>query len=339
MNQHNIELIANKLFKENKGILAADESNQKLRNTFEKLNIDFTYNNRRDYRELLLNTKCISENISGVILFDETIKQKTKAGQLFTDLLNKEKVLIGIKVDEGTLEFKKDSKELVTDGINDLDNRCREYNRLGATFTKWRAAFPISNTTPTDQCIDINVNLLSEFAKISQANYLVPIVEPDVLMEGSHTIDDCFNITLDIQKKLFIKLIEKDVNLKATILKCNMILPSNDGRNSASSNEIAQKTLDCLSISIPSQLPGIVLLSGGQSDIDSTKNLNQISKLNKKNNNITYSYGRALKNSALKKWGGKKENYKLAQKIFNHRVKMNNLAVRGKWNEKKETEF
>ena len=330
MSTHNIEEVASYIVSEGKGILAADESNPTCGKRFDSIGVESTEDNRRDYREMLFRSSGMKGNIGGVILFDETIRQKAKDGTLLTDIISDQGALSGIKVDKG-LQPIGESEETVTVGLEGLNERLKEYFAMGAKFTKWRAVIKIGEGMPTDECIDSNMKALADYAKLVQDNGMVPIVEPEVLMDGSHSIEDCFNATDRSLKSLFAHLEANNVNIKATLLKPNMVLSGSTASTQANIQEVAQRTLDCLKANVPSELPGITFLSGGQSDIDATAHLDAMNKIGGFSWKLSFSYGRALQAPALKAWGGKAENAFISQDALSHRAKMNKLASLGEW--------
>ena len=330
MSTHNIEEVASYIVSEGKGILAADESNPTCGKRFDSIGVESTEDNRRDYREMLFRSSGMKGNIGGVILFDETIRQKAKDGTLLTDIISDQGALSGIKVDKG-LQPIGESEETVTVGLDGLDERLKEYFAMGAKFAKWRAVIKIGEGMPTDECIDSNMKALADYAKLVQDNGMVPIVEPEVLMDGSHSIEDCFDATDRSLKSLFAHLKANNVNIKATLLKPNMVLSGSTASTQASIHEVAQRTLDCLKANVPSELPGITFLSGGQSDIDATAHLDAMNKIGGFSWKLSFSYGRALQAPALKAWGGKAENAFISQDALSHRAKMNKLASLGEW--------
>jgi fructose-bisphosphate aldolase class I len=269
-------------------------------------------------------------NIGGVILFDETIRQDAKDGTPLVDIISNQGALPGIKVDKG-LQPIGDTEETVTIGLDGLDERLKEYASMGAKFTKWRAVIKIGNNMPTDECIDANMKALADYAKLVQDNGMVPMVEPEVLMDGSHSIDDCYSATDRSLKSLFRHLEECGVNIKGTILKPNMVTSGSTASEQAGIEEVAKKTLDCLMANVPSDLPGITFLSGGQSDILATAHLDAMNKIGGFSWKVSFSYGRALQAAALKAWMGKPENMFISQDALSHRAKMNKLASLGEW--------
>ena len=333
---NSIEEIATFIVKDGKGILAADESNPTCGKRFDSIGVESTEENRRDYREMLFRSKGMKGNIGGVILFDETLRQSAKDGSLLRDLILNQGALPGIKVDKGLQPIDDCSGETVTIGLDGLDERLKEYSSMGAKFTKWRAVINIGNGIPTDKCIDVNMQALGEYAKCAQDNGMVPIVEPEVLMDGEHSIEDCFSATDRSLKSLFEHLEKYSVNIKATLLKPNMVTSGKESTEQAGIEEVAKKTLDCLVKNVPQDLPGITFLSGGQSDILATAHLDAMNKIGGFSWKLSFSYGRALQAAALKAWGGKQENVFISQDELSHRAEMNKLASLGQWNEKLE---
>ena len=332
MSLNSLEEIASYIVSDGKGILAADESNPTCTKRFNTIGVESTEESRRDYREMLFTSGALQDNIGGVILFDETIRQHAKDGTSLVEIINSHGALPGIKVDKG-LQPIGESEETVTVGLDGLDERLKEYFELGAKFTKWRAVIKIGNNMPTDHCIDANMKALADYAKIVQDNGMVPMVEPEVLMEGSHSIDDCFEVTDRSLKSLFHHLNKNEVNIKGTILKPNMVTAGATCSHQASINEVAQRTLDCLKANVPSELPAITFLSGGQSELLATAHLDAMNKIGGFNWKLSFSYGRALQAPTLKAWMGKPENVFIAQDALSHRAKMNKLAALGQWNE------
>jgi fructose-bisphosphate aldolase class I len=337
MSLNSLEEIASYIVSEGKGILAADESNPTCGKRFDSIGVESNEDNRRDYREMLFRSNGMKGNIGGVILFDETIRQKAKDGTPLIDIISDQGALPGIKVDKG-LQHIGDSEETVTVGLDGLDERLKEYVSMGAKFTKWRAVIKIGDGMPSDECINANMKALADYAKLVQDNGMVPMVEPEVLMDGGHSIDDCYSATERSLKSLFKHLIENDVNIKGTILKPNMVTSGSSATKQASIDEVAKMTIDCLLNNVPSSLPGITFLSGGQSDILATAHLNAMNKLDGLIWKVSFSYGRALQASALKAWMGKPENIFISQDALSHRAKMNKLASLGEWDKSLEDE-
>ena len=325
-----LEDIAAYLVSDGKGFLAADESTGTIGKRFDAINTESTEDSRRDYRELLFRAEGMQDNIGGVILFDETLRQNAEDGTPLKDLINSTGALPGIKVDKGISPFN-DSEEVITGGLEDLNERCAEYAALGAKFTKWRAVIKIGNGIPTQECIDANMKALADYAKIVQNNSMVPMVEPEVLMDGDHSVQSCFEATAKCLKTLFSMLNANDVSLKGTILKPNMVVSGTEAPIQASVSEVAELTLKVLKENVPSDLAGIAFLSGGQSDLLATEHLNAMNKLDKLPWPLSFSYGRALQQPALKAWMGQSDNKEAAQKAFSHRALMNKLASKGEW--------
>ena len=331
-----LEDIAAYLVSDGKGFLAADESTGTIGKRFDAINTESTEDSRRDYRELLFRAEGMQNNIGGVILFDETLRQNAEDGTPLKDLINSTGALPGIKVDKGISPFN-DSEEVITGGLEDLNERCAEYAALGAKFTKWRAVIKIGNGIPTQECIDANMKALADYAKIVQNNNMVPMVEPEVLMDGDHSVQSCFEATAKCLKTLFSMLDANDVSLKGTILKPNMVVSGTEAPIQANVSEVAELTLKVLKENVPSDLAGIAFLSGGQSDLLATEHLDAMNKLGKLPWPLSFSYGRALQQPALKAWMGQRDNKEAAQKAFSHRALMNKLASKGEWQNELET--
>ena len=334
----NLEEIAKKMCAKGKGILAADESTGTIAKRFKSINVENNENNRLIFRQTLFSSNAMKNYIGGVILFDETIKQKTTIGPTIPELISKNEAIPGIKVDKGAKPLAGSSEETVTEGLDGLRERLKEYYKLGARFTKWRAVYKIGNKLPSSQSIKSNAHALARYAALVQEANMVPIVEPEVLMDGPHNIDKCYQVTTDVLNECYNELENHKVDLKGTILKPNMIIPGSSSTKKSSSEEIAKKTLDCLIKNVPSDVPGIAFLSGGQSEIEASKNLNEINKINNTNFLITFSYGRGLQASALKAFGNDQNNQNKIQKAFDHRAKMNGLSSKGEWSENLEKE-
>ena len=328
----NLENIAKQMVTPGKGILAADESSGTIKKRFDTINVESTEENRRDYREILFQTKNAMENyISGVILFDETIRQKSKNGPTLVEVISNAGSLPGIKVDTGAKDLAFNSNEKVTEGLDGLRERLIEYCNLGAKFAKWRAVITIESSIPSDLCINANAHALARYAALCQENEIVPIVEPEVLMDGAHTIDRCYEVTKRTLEVVFSELVAHGVNLKGICLKPNMVIDGTLVTDKSSPKTIAEKTISCFKEVVPEDVPGIVFLSGGQSEIEATENLDQMNKIGNLPWNLSFSYGRALQASALQAWSGKVENEETASMAFNHRAEMNSLATLGKW--------
>ena len=310
-----------------KGILAADESNPTCKKRFDSIGVESTEQNRNLYRDMLFTTEGMQDFISGVILYDETIRQSTiKDGIPFPDFLSDLGVIPGIKVDAGAKDLVGMDGEKVTEGLDGLDGRLKEYYSLGARFAKWRAVISIGEIEPTGACISANAHVLARYASVCQQNGIVPIVEPEILMEGSHTIEDSFVVSEEVLQTVFYELYNQNVMLEGIILKPNMVLSGYDCSYQADVEEVAEKTINCLSANVPTEVPGIAFLSGGQSDELATLHLNEMNKY-ETDWNLTFSYGRALQQPALKSWQGKKENTSIAQEEFIKRAEANSLAT------------
>jgi len=327
--------IALKIISSGKGILAADESNGTMTKRLESVNVKSTEGNRLKFRSILFTSKNMMDCIGGVILYDETIRQ-TFEGKTIPEIITETGAIPGIKVDTGAKKLAKSENEKITEGLDGLRERLKNYYNLGARFTKWRAVYTISDQFPSKLAMDTNAHALARYSALVQEAGMVPIVEPEVLMDGKHSIEDCFNKTSEVIKKCFDALIFQKIDLKGVILKPNMILPGSNSNKKYSTEEIANLTLKCLMNSVPSEVPGIAFLSGGQTETEATKNLDTINKLNKSKFIMTYSYGRALQQGALKYWSKNTNDVSGTQKIFNHRAKMCSMAALGKWTEQIE---
>ena len=320
-----------KILENGKGILAADESTTTMTKRLESVNVPSTPENRLLFRETLFSSQSMTKCIGGVILYDETIRQKSSKKNQIPELISKMGSVPGIKVDTGAKVLAGSPEEKVTEGLDGLRERLKEYYELGAKFTKWRGVYIISKNYPSRLSIESNAHALARYSALVQECKMVPIVEPEVLMDGEHTANECYDKTSEVIKKCFEELILHKVNLKGIILKPNMILAGNKYKEKISNEEVAKLTLKCLKNSVPSEVPGIAFLSGGQSEIEATENLNLINKHNDTKFILSYSYGRALQQSALKFWSRNIRNVDGTQEIFNHRAKMNTLAAQGKW--------
>ena len=333
-----LEEIAKKMCAKGKGILAADESTGTIAKRFKSINVENTEKNRLIFRQTLFSSQTMKDYIGGVILFDETIKQKTTIGPTIPELILKSDAIPGIKVDKGAKPMAGSLEETVTEGLDGLRDRLKEYYDLGARFTKWRAVYKIGKNFPSSQSIKSNAHALARYAALVQEAKMVPIVEPEVLMDGTHDIDKCYQVTTNVLNECYNELSIHKVNLKGTVLKPNMIIPGSECKKKSTAEEIAKKTLDCLKKNVPSEVPGIAFLSGGQSEIEASKNLNEINKINDTKFLITFSYGRGLQASALKAFGKDQNNKNDIQKAFDHRAKMNGLSSKGEWSENLEKE-
>ena len=326
-----LEKIAKQIVAKGKGILAADESTGTMTKRLSSVNVESTSENRLKFRETLFSAEGMKNHISGVILYDETIKQKTSSGKSIPDLIKSFGSIPGIKVDTGAKKLAGSSEEKITEGLDGLRERLTEYYKLGARFTKWRAVYNISEKYPSELAVKSNAHALARYAALVQEAKMVPIVEPEVLMDGNHDIMKCYEVTSKVLKECYKELKLHNVNLRGTILKPNMILSGNKSKHKNSTTEIAEITLKCLKENVPNEVPGIAFLSGGQTEIEATQNLNEINKINDTNFLISFSYGRALQQSALKNWGKNIKDINITQKIFNHRSKMNGLSTSAKW--------
>jgi len=327
--------IALKILSNGKGILAADESNGTMTKRLDAVNVPSTPENRLLFRETLFLSKRM-DCIGGVILYDETINQTSNSGKKIPALISDTGAVPGIKVDTGAKVLANSSEEKITEGLDGLRERLKKYYHLGARFTKWRGVYKINEKYPSKLAINSNAHALARYSALVQECEMVPIVEPEVLMDGEHSADDCLTKTSEVIQKCFEELIAHKIDLTGIILKPNMILAGNKSKNKISNEEVSSKTLECLKKSVPNEVPGIAFLSGGQSEIEATNNLNLINKNNNTNFIMTYSYGRALQQSALKFWSKDIKNIQGTQNIFNHRAKMNTLAAQGKWSSELE---
>ena len=328
--------IALKILSNGKGILAADESNGTMTKRLDSVNVKSTGENRLLFRETLFSSENMRDCIGGVILYDETINQLSSSGKPIPVLIAESGAVPGIKVDTGAKILANSPEEKITEGLDGLRERLIKYYELGARFTKWRGVYKISEKYPSKLAIYSNAHALARYSAIVQECGMVPIVEPEVLMDGDHSAENCSEKTYLVIKKCFDELIQHKVDLTGIILKPNMILAGNKSNNKISNEEVSSKTLECLKKSVPREVPGIAFLSGGQSEIEATENLNLINKNNDTNFIMTFSYGRALQQSALKFWSKDIKNIKGTQDIFNHRAKMCSLAAKGKWSKELE---
>ena len=327
-----IEKIAKQILAKGKGILAADESTGTMTKRLAGVSIESTPESRLKFRETLFSAEGMKNYIGGVILYDETIKQKTSSGKTIPELIKSFGSVPGIKVDTGAKKLAGSPEEKITEGLDGLRERLVEYYKLGARFTKWRAVYNISENFPSELAIKSNAHTLARYAALVQEAKMVPIVEPEVLMDGEHNIKKCYEVTSVVLKECYKMLKLHRVNLRGTILKPNMILPGNKSKEKSNTEEIAKMTLKCLKENVPTEVPGIAFLSGGQTEIEATENLNEINKMNDTSFAMSFSYGRALQQSALKNWGKNIDDIKKTQEIFNHRSKMNSLSSTSKWN-------
>lgn len=325
---------AQKMVADFKGILAIDESSTTCKKRFDSIGVESSEENRRKYRSLLVSAKGVENYISGYILFDETIRQKDDNGFLFSNILKDKNILVGIKVDTGAKDLAFYNNEKVTEGLDGLRERLKEYKKLNASFTKWRAVIKIDKNQPTDFCIKANTHALARYAALVQESGMVPMVEPEILMDGDHNIDTCYSVSKNVLDSLFIELKNHNVYLPGVILKTNMILSGKDSGVLDDDSLVAKKTIDCFLSSVSKEIPGIMFLSGGQSDYQSTSRLNEINKVYKDLPwKISFSYGRGIQKPVLKQWNGDNSpiNINKSQEILVHRSKMNYLANKGEY--------
>ena len=326
-----LNTVAIKILENGKGILAADESTSTMTKRLDDVGVESTPKNRLLFRETLFSSSSMTECIGGVILYDETIRQETSKKNKIPELISKMGSVPGIKVDTGAKVLAGSPKEKITEGLDGLRDRLTEYYKLGAKFTKWRGVYIIDENFPSKLSIQSNAHALARYSALVQECNMVPIVEPEVLMNGKHSAEDCYKKTSEVIQKCFDELILHKVDLTGIILKPNMILAGDNSNKKISNAEVAKLTLKCLKNSVPTEVPGIAFLSGGQTEFEATENLNLINKFNDTNFTMSYSYGRALQQSALKFWSKNTQNIEGTQKVFNHRAKMNTLAAQGKW--------
>ena len=334
LNLDSLEAVAEAMTAPGKGILAADESTGTIGSRFSQINTESTFESRNAYRDLLFSAEGMENYISGVILYDETLRQSSlKDNLIYPEYLMNKGVVPGIKVDMGAHDLPKSDGEKITSGLDGLDERLKEYRKLGARFAKWRAVINITDDNPSVHCISANAHALARYAALCQSNDIVPIVEPEILMDGTHDIDDSFVVTEEVLHRVFFELYSQGASLEQMVLKPNMVLSGYDANDRASVDEVANATLQCFFRSVPAAVPGIAFLSGGQSDVDATAHLNKMNQILEDNKiwNLTFSYGRALQQPVLKAWQGKEENVEAAQEAFLNRAKLNGLASEGKY--------
>ncbi len=337
MNLEELNRIANKMVAPGKGILAADESTGTIQKRFDKIGVTNTEDNRRDYREMLFRAeKTMREHISGVILFDETIRQKAKDGTPLVKLIEAAGSIPGIKVDKGAKPLAGAPNDTITEGLDGLRERFVEYHKLGARFAKWRGVYEIGQGTPSHDAIHANAHALARYAALAQENGIVPIVEPELLMDGDHSIEACEGVTEWILKEVFQELYYAGVKLEGMILKPNMVVPGKKCAKQNSVDEVAERTVKVLKRCVPGAVPGIAFLSGGQSDEEATAHLSAMNAIGDLPWALTFSYGRALQAAPQAAWSGKPENVAKGQSAFAHRALMNSLAALGKWNQAEE---
>ncbi|PRP90377.1 class I fructose-bisphosphate aldolase [Enhygromyxa salina] len=334
MNQDTLTSTARELVAPAKGILAADESFSTIGKRLASIGVENTEEHRRTYRELLFSTAGVEAFISGVIMFEETLGQRTKEGRLFTEMLTERGIMPGIKVDLGAKPLALHNNELVTSGLDGLRDRLLGYREQGARFAKWRAVITIGDGIPSEACIVANAHALARYAALCQEAEIVPIVEPEVLMDGDHDIDRCDQVTARTLSEVFTALRRHDVLLEGILLKPNMVISGSTCPTQASVDEVAQRTMRCLLRNVPAAVPGIVFLSGGQDDVLATAHLNAMNGLHVDSPwELSFSYGRALQQGALKAWGGKPEQFAAGQKAFYQRAKANSAAASGRWDQ------
>ena len=330
--------IALKIITNGKGILAADESTGTMTKRLEAVNVKSNEENRLNFRKTLFTSESMKNCIGGVILYDETIKQSS-GSKTIPELIAESGAIVGIKVDTGAKSLAGSTDEKITEGLDGLRERLKEYYKLGARFTKWRGVYSISDKYPSKLSIHSNAHALARYAALVQECEMVPIVEPEVLMDGNHSAELCYVKTSEVLKKCFEELILNKIDLTGVILKPNMILDGSSATKKITNREVADLTIKCLKNSVPEEVPGIAFLSGGQTEVEATENLNLINKKNNTNFIMTYSYGRALQQSALRHWSKNIDDISGTQKIFNHRANMCSLAAQGKWSKELETKI
>ena len=336
MSKQELETVAQAMVAKGKGILAADESMGTIKRRFDGIKIDSTEDNRRAYREMLFGTKGLEEAISGVILFDETLRTAASDGTPFPQLLSRKGIMPGIKVDKGPIDIPGFPGEVVTEGLDGLRGRIKEYKDLGAKFAKWRAVITIGEAIPSYTCLQANAHALARYAALCQEGGIVPIVEPEVLLDGNHTIERCQEVTEHALKVTFTELFLQRVHLEGMILKPSMVVSGKANARQAGIDEVAERTIQCLKRIVPAAVPGIAFLSGGQSAVSATEHLNAMNKLGPHPWQVTFSYARALQDPAIKAWKGEAANVAAAQKIFYHRAKMNSAARNGGYTKQSE---
>jgi fructose-bisphosphate aldolase, class I len=337
MSQQALESVAQAMVAKGKGILAADESMGTIKRRFDSIKIESNENNRRAYREMLFATNSVEEAISGVILFDETIRTAASDGTPFPQLLAKKGIIPGIKVDKGPVDIPGFPGEVVTEGLDGLRVRLKEYKELGAKFAKWRAVITIGDGIPTYTCLQVNAHALARYAALCQEAEIVPIVEPEVLLDGNHTIERSQEVTEKTLEITFTELFLQRVRLEGMILKPSMVVSGKDNPRQAGVEEVAERTIQCLKRTVPAAVPGIAFLSGGQSAVSATEHLNAMNKLGPHPWQVSFSYARALQDPALKAWKGEAGNVATAQRIFYHRAKMNSAARSGSYTQQMES--
>jgi fructose-bisphosphate aldolase class I len=336
MSKQELEAVAQAMVANGKGILAADESMGTIKRRFDSIKLDSNENNRRAYREMLFTTKGLEEAISGVILFDETIRTAANDGTPFPRVLSQRGIMPGIKVDKGPVEIPGFPGETVTEGLDGLRARVKEYKDLGARFAKWRAVITIGENMPTYTCLEVNAHALARYAALCQEGGLVPIVEPEVLLDGNHSVERCEEVTEATLRITFTALMRQRVHLEGIILKPSMVVSGKDNPRQAGVDEVAERTIRCLKRVVPAAVPGIAFLSGGQSAVSATEHLNAMNQLGPLPWQVSFSYARALQDPAIRVWKGEAANVAAAQKIFYHRAKMNSAARSGSYTKEME---
>jgi len=339
MSTSDLEATAQALVAPGKGILAIDESQPTIKKRFDSIDVESTEDNRRAYREILITTPGSGEHVSGIILFDETLRQSGSDGTPFVKAIEAQGILPGIKVDKGAKVLAGSPGEKVTEGLDGLRERVAEYVELGARFAKWRAVITIADHTPTRACLEANAHALARYAALCQEGGLVPVVEPEVLMDGPHDIERCYDVTLATLRTVFAELAAQKVVLERSVLKASMVLSGSECPRQAGVEEVAEQTVRCLRNSVPAAVPGIVFLSGGQGAEVATAHLNAMNRMEGEHPwKLSFSYGRALQEPALRTWAGNPDNFAAAQKALAHREKMNSAACFGRWSEDMERE-
>ncbi len=337
MNTTELEATVRAMITRGKGLLAADESGGTIKKRFDSIGLESTEASRRDYRQMLFTTDGLEQAVSGVILYDETIRQSTDDGRSLVSILQGKGIVPGIKVDKGTIEMAPGSAEKLTEGFDGLAKRYAEYYQLGARFAKWRAVYTISDHLPSARNVLLNAQGLARYAAITQQSGLVPIVEPEVLMDGAHTLERCEEVTSAVLHAVFDALIDEGVALELMVLKPNMVISGKDSAVQASARQVAEATVRCFRRTVPAAVPGIMFLSGGQGDVQATENLNAINALSAHHPWVfSFSYGRALQAPALKAWGGKTENFAAGQRALHKRALLNGAACRGEYTSQME---
>jgi fructose-bisphosphate aldolase class I len=336
MSKQELESVAHAMVAKGKGILAADESMGTIKRRFDSIKIDSNENNRRAYREMLFTTKGLEEAVSGVILFDETLRTAVSDGTPFAQVLSKKGIMPGIKVDKGPVDIPGFPGETVTEGLDGLRARVKEYRELGAKFAKWRAVITIGDSIPTYTCLQANAHALARYAALCQEGGIVPIVEPEVLLDGNHSIERCEEVTEETLRITFSALMVQRIHLEGMILKPSMVVSGKGNARQAGVDEVAERTIRCLKRTVPGAVPGIAFLSGGQSAVSATEHLNRMNQMGPHPWQVSFSYARALQDPALKAWKGEAGNVAAAQKIFYHRAKMNSAARTGSYTQAME---